>query len=75
MDEGILNSLDEQNLVRNVQADDLNNNSLTNISHMTLNSEPTDDNHCAIKPYVESLSENDRKRRSLSPTLENQDIE
>ena len=65
VDEAISNSVDEPTLVRNNQNTNLNNHSLSNITHITLNSEPTDDKHVTAKAYVDSLSENKRNRRDF----------
>ena len=57
-------SIDEHTLVRKSQNIDFTNHTLGNISQITLNSEPTDDNHIATNSYVDSLSEKERNRRS-----------
>ena len=49
-------------------------NSLTNISHTTINSETTDDNHAVIKACVDSSSGNSKNRRDLSTLFNDQDI-
>ena len=40
-------------LVKNNQDNDFNNNKLTNISSITINNNPTDDNHVSNKKYVD----------------------
>ena len=42
---------------------------------MTLNSEPTDDNHALTKSYVDCLSENDRNRQDMSLVINDRDYE
>ena len=61
--------------MRNNKNNDLNNHSLSNISHITINYEPIDDNHIVHKAYVDSLSENERSRRDLSRVFNDQDNE
>ena len=68
-------SIDKPTFVRNDKNNDFNNHSSTNISQITLNSEPTDDNHAATKSYVDSLSGNDRNRRDMSTVSNDQDNE
>ena len=50
-----------------------NNTSLSSRIHIILNPEPSDDNHVTTKANVESLSENDRKKRDLSSLYNDQD--
>ena len=54
---------------------DFNNSSSSNILENPLNSEPTDDNHAANKPYVDSLSENNKNLRDLFTVFNDQDTE
>ena len=51
---------------------DFDNNSLVNISLITLSSEPVDGNHVAAKSHVDFLLENERSRRDLSLVLNDQ---
>ena len=43
------------------------------MSHITLISEPIDDNHATAKAYVDSLSESERTRRELFSIMNEQD--
>ena len=54
---------------------DFNNSSSSNILEIPLNLEPTDDNHAANKPYVDSLSENNKNLRDLFTVFNDQDTE
>ena len=56
----------------NIKNNDPNNRSLTILSHKTLLSEPTDDNHVTTKSYTVSLSENDKKTHNLSTVFNDQ---
>ena len=62
-------SVDEDILERIKKNNDFQNNCPSKVSHFSLNSEPTDDNHAATKSYVDSLSENNRNRRDLSTVI------
>ena len=53
----------------------INSYFFSNLSHITLNWEPTDDNHAVSKSSVGSLSENDRNRRDMSIVFNDQYIE
>ena len=44
---------ESDDIVKNNQDNDLNDNKLTNINSITINSNPTDDNHVSIKKYVD----------------------
>ena len=69
------NAIDEPTLIRNNENNEFDDIFLINISHRTLNSELTDDNHAATKAYVDSLSESDRNRRYFSLVFDAQDNE
>ena len=43
---------EEVDLVKNNQGNDLNDNKLTNINSITINNNPTDDNHVSNKKYI-----------------------
>ena len=46
---------DESNdIVKNNQDNDLNDNKLTNINSITINNDPTDDNHVSNKKYIDN---------------------
>ena len=62
---------DESNdLVKNNQDNDLNDNKLTNINSITINNNPTDDNHVSNKKYIDNeLDKNTIVR--FNQTLEN----
>ena len=61
---------EEVDLVKNNQVNDLNDNNLTNINSITINNNPTDDNHVGNKNYfVDELDKNTIVR--FNPTLEN----
>ena len=50
-----INFYDESNdLVKNNQENDFNDNKLTNIHSITINNNPTDDNHVSNKKYVDN---------------------
>ena len=58
--------LDETSLVRNNQGNDFNNNNLTNIKNITLNTQAVIDNEVITKAYVDQFHlENERSRRDL----------
>ena len=60
------NAVDESSLVRNIQDNDFNNNNLTNINCITLNTQAVNDNEVITKAYVDQFhQENDRSRRDL----------
>ena len=60
------NSIDEISLVRNNQDNDFNNNNLTNINSITLNTQAENDNEVITKAYVDQFhQENERSRRDL----------
>ena len=60
------NAIDESSLVRNNQDNDFNNNNLTNINSITLNTQAVNDNHVITKAYVDQFhQENERPRRDL----------
>ena len=52
--------------------DNCNSHSLTNLSQLTPNSEPTDDFYATTKAYVDSLSDNERSRRDFTSVLNDQ---
>ena len=57
------NAVDEQSLVRNNQDNDFNNNNLTNINNITLNTHAVNDNQVITKAYVDQFhQENERSR-------------
>ena len=45
---------EEVDLVKNNQDNDLNDNKLTNINSITINNNPTDDNHVSNKKYIDN---------------------
>ena len=58
--------IDQSSLVRNNQDNDFNNNNLTNINSITLNTQAVDDNEVITKAYVDQFHhENGRSRRDL----------
>ena len=58
--------LDEVSIVRNKQDFDFNNNNLTNINSITLNTQAVNDNQVITKAYVYQFrQENERSRRDL----------
>ena len=60
------NTVDESSLVRNNQDNDFNNNNLTNIYSITLNTQAVNDNEVITKAYVDQFhQENERSRRDL----------
>ena len=67
--------IDNLSFVRNNKNNDFNNHSLSNISQITLNSEPTYDNHAARNSYVDSPSENDRNQKQIFGVFNDKDIE
>ena len=67
--------IDEPTSVGNNRNNDFNNQSLRKIPHITLNSEPTNDNHVATKSYLGSLSVNDRNRRDMSTLFNDHEID
>ena len=66
-----LDFYDESNdLVKNIPDNDLNDNKLTNINLITINNNPTDDNHVSNKKYIDDeLDKNTIVR--FSQTLQN----
>ena len=54
-------SIDGPTLVRNIQNKFFNNRFLYNTTHISLYSQPNDDNHAATKSHIDSLSENERR--------------
>ena len=60
------NSIDKVSLVRNNQDNDFNNNNLTNINSITLNTQAVNDNQVITKAYVDQFhQDNERSRRDL----------
>ena len=60
------NTRDEPSLVRNIQDKDFNNNNLTNINSITLNTQAVNDNHVITETYVDQFhQENEQFRRDL----------
>ena len=60
------NAIDETSLVRNNQGNDFNNNNLTNINSITLNTQAVNDNEVNTKAYVDQFhQENERSRRDV----------
>ena len=57
--------MDGTKLVKSNRNINFINNFAINISYISVNSEPTDDNHAIIKSYVDFSSENNRNRRDL----------
>ena len=61
---------ESSDLVKNNQDNDLNDNKLTNINSITINNNPTDDNHVSNKKYIdESIGEGTLLR--FNQTLQN----
>ena len=59
-------SINESSLVRNNKDNDFNNNNLTNINSITLNTQAVNDNQVITKAYVDQFhQENERSRRDL----------
>ena len=60
------NAVDQSSFVRNKQDNDFNNNNLTNINSITLNTQAVNDNQVITKAYVDQFHhENDGSRRDL----------
>ena len=60
------NSIDDSSLVRNKQDIDFNNNNLTNINGITLNTQAVNDNQVITKAFVDQIHrENEQSRRDL----------
>ena len=64
-------SIDELTLVKNIDNKNCNYQCSSSKSQNTPNSEPDDDNYVTTKSYVDSLTENDRKRQDLSTKFNN----
>ena len=61
---------ESDDIVKNNQDNDLNDNKLTNVNSITINSTPTDDNHVSNKKYVyDELDKNTNVR--FNQTLQN----
>ena len=61
---------ESSDIVKNNQDNDLNDNKLTNISSITINNNPTDDNHVSNKKYIDNeLDKNTNVR--FNQTLQN----
>ena len=59
-------TVDESSLVRINQDNDFNNNNLTNINSITLNTQALNDTQVITKAYVDQFhQENERSRRNL----------
>ena len=70
------NSIHEVSLVRNNQDNDFNNNNLTNINSITLNTQAENDNQVITKSYVDQFHQaNERNRRDLGLGFYNEDID
>ena len=64
VNEHLTPKIDELSLVRNNQDNDFNNNILTNINSITLNTQAVNDNKVITKVYVDQFhQENERSRR------------
>ena len=60
------NAIDESSLVRNNQDNDFNNNNLTNINSITLNTQAVNDDEVNTKVFVDQFhQENEQSRREL----------
>ena len=60
------NAVDESSLVANNQDNDFNNNNLSNINSITLNTQAVNDNQVITKAYVDHFhQENERSRRDV----------
>ena len=60
------NAVDGSSLVRNNQDNDFNNNNLTNINSITLNTQAVNDNQVITKAFVDQFhQENERSRRDV----------
>ena len=60
---------ESNNLVKNNQNNDFNNNKLTNINSITINNNPTDDNHVSNEKYIDDqLDKNTMVRFSQTLT-------
>ena len=60
------NNRDEASLVRNNQDKDFNNNNLTNINCITLNTQAVNDNHVITETHVDQFHQkNEQFRRDL----------
>ena len=65
-------SFNKPTLVRNNETTDSKNNSLGNISKITIILEPTDDNRATTKSYVDSVSRSNRIRRNSFMVMNDQ---
>ena len=62
----VANAIDEPSLVGNNQDNDFDNNNLTNINSITLNTQAVIDNQVITKAYVDQFhNDNERNRRDL----------
>ena len=69
-------AIDQPSLVRNNQDNDFNNNNLTNIKIITLNTQAIDDNQVITKAFVDQFhQENERSRRDLGIDFYNESNE
>ena len=68
----VYKAVDESTLLRNSRNININNHFLSNISFISINSEPIDDTHVVTKTYVDSLSENHRSWRDSSLAIGDQ---
>ena len=75
INQAFFNSVDESSLNGNNKNNKFNSHFSSNLSHTTSKQGPTGDNDAVIKRYVDSLSENDRERRDMSITFNDQDNE
>ena len=58
--------IDQSSLVKNNQDNDFNNNNLTNIKSIILNTQAVNDNQVIRKSYVDQFhQENERSRRDV----------
>ena len=64
-------SIDEPIFAKNIEKNVLMSHFLSNISEISLNLEPIDDNHVATKSHVYFLSEHGRSRRDMSTVFHN----
>ena len=72
----VYNAIDEPSLIRNNQNNDFNNNNLTNINSITLNTQAENGNEVTTKAYIEQFHQkNERSRQDLGLSLYNKEVD
>ena len=70
------NAIDEQTLVRNYQDNDFNNNNLTNMNSITLNTQAVNGNEVLTEAYVYQFHiDNERNRRDVGLSFYNEEVD